>query len=69
MEECLSSLGKNLSGMMRGGKPMNIQEACETLEGLLERDLKKQILKSKEFNALNKILLEATLKLGYKIKE
>lgn len=38
---------------------MTIQEACEVIEDLLDRDLKQQHLSNEEFNALNKLLLEA----------
>ena len=44
---------------------MNIQQACEVIESLLERDTKQEILTTKEFNALNKTLLECQIKLGY----
>ncbi|MFD2046023.1 hypothetical protein ACFSTA_12465 [Ornithinibacillus salinisoli] len=52
-------------------KELDVQEACETLEGLLERESKVENghLTMKEFNALNKLLLEATVKLGYKVQE
>lgn len=55
--------------MMRGGNDMDVQEACEVLEALIERDAKTKVLNIKEFLALNKLLLEAQVKLGYKIPE
>ncbi|WP_181397465.1 hypothetical protein [Gracilibacillus dipsosauri] len=52
-------------------KELEVQEACETLEDLLERESKidNGHLMMKEFNALNKLLLEATVHLGYKVRE
>lgn len=71
MDECLSSSIRNLSGMMRGGNLMfmKTQEACEVLEGLLERDKKNTILTEKEFLALNQLLYDAAVKLGYKVPD
>ncbi|SDX64866.1 hypothetical protein [Salimicrobium album] len=48
---------------------IHVQEACETLEGLLERDIEKKVLTHDEFHALNRLLLEASVWLGYKVKE
>ncbi|WP_405101650.1 hypothetical protein [Oceanobacillus sp. FSL H7-0719] len=47
---------------------MNIQKACEELERLLERDIKsrKRLLNSKEFAAINKILLRLEINGFYK---
>lgn len=43
---------------------MNLQQACEVLEDLLERDLVKdgELLNNKEFTAINKVLLELETK-------
>lgn len=48
---------------------MNVQEACETLEELLQKDIKNSSLNNKEFIALNLILLEAAMKLNYKVPD
>ncbi|MBP1950300.1 hypothetical protein [Virgibacillus litoralis] len=47
---------------------MGIQEACEVMDDFLERDTKEHLLNTEEFNALNKILLECSVKLGYQVK-
>ncbi|WP_186324577.1 hypothetical protein [Bacillus mycoides] len=48
---------------------MEVQRACEVIESLLDRDIKEEFLTLQESIALNQILLEASIKLGYKVTE
>lgn len=50
---------------------MNLQESCEVLEKLLERDASsnRPLLTMKEFNALNKVLFELQVNGNYELPE
>lgn len=46
-----------------------VQNACEVLEDLLERDIHDEVLTTKEFHAINTVLLELTVKRKYAVPE
>lgn len=48
---------------------MRFQEACDVLEDLLDRDAKNNILSTREFNALNRVLFECQIKLGHQVED
>lgn len=54
---------------MRSGEDMKVQSVCEVIENLLDRDTKEEILTVQESIALNHLLLEASIHLGYKVPE
>lgn len=48
---------------------MNTQEACEIIEEMIQNSINNNRISNKEFNALNKLLLEASAYLGYEVPD